>query len=348
MKLFQKSALAVAIAAVPFLSVNAMEALDDAALSEMTGQAGVTIETTVDNAGITIGSIEYTDVLVGTESASNIGGGSLVINKGDQAHGIQIQGQEWNGSAWVDGSSTTKQTIDIDSMGNLITETVAAGTGLGSNSVDTYNAGTWTAGTSVETTAQKINVGQVLLRGANQTSGGAQLVSNLSMLQESGNSSAHIINLSGANTVADYDALAHNIGGSNGLAKAEAMGANLAIVTKGSSRIADLSVDALDGAISITGLSYGGGENGDKLMESNQVIWAKGGNAYATQTDVDNATVPGSVTLGQNLGGGVYIQGSDAVGTLQIQNIAIGGGSIGQVAIRNISQSGSTMRIYGH
>src|SRR5690554_7573863 len=76
MKLFQKSALAVAIAAVPFLSVNAMEALDDATLSEMTGQAGVTIETTVDGTnGITIGSIEYTDTGSGAT-----GGGSLVIN----------------------------------------------------------------------------------------------------------------------------------------------------------------------------------------------------------------------------------------------------------------------------
>src|SRR5690554_4000406 len=79
MKLFQKTALAVAIAAVPFLSVNAMEALDDAALSEMTGQAGVTIETQVDATGITIGSIQYTDT-ADTTNPDDIGGGSLLID----------------------------------------------------------------------------------------------------------------------------------------------------------------------------------------------------------------------------------------------------------------------------
>ena len=116
MKLFQKSALAVAIAAVPFLSVNAMEALDDATLSEMTGQAGVTIETTVDGTqGITIGSIEYTDTNSG--AANEIGGGSLVINGENLGGaGVTLQGQVWNDTtnAWENGNSTTAQTIDID------------------------------------------------------------------------------------------------------------------------------------------------------------------------------------------------------------------------------------------
>src|SRR5690554_2831412 len=124
MKLFQKTALAVAIAAVPFLSVNAMEALDDATLSNMTGQAGVTIETTVDGTqGITIGSIEYTDTGSGAT-----GGGSLVINGVNPGEaGVTLQGQVWDSgtSTWINGNSTTAQTIDIDEHGNLITETKA-------------------------------------------------------------------------------------------------------------------------------------------------------------------------------------------------------------------------------
>src|SRR5690554_3143903 len=156
MKLFQKSALAVAIAAVPFLSVNAMEALDDAALSEMTGQAGVTIETTVDGTqGITIGSILYTDT---AESANtnDIGGGSVLItgNAAGEA-GITIQGQRWENGTWVNGNSTTKRTIDVDVNGNLITKTEAA---------DGYK----TVGTD-NITAQKISVGQVLLQSETQT-----------------------------------------------------------------------------------------------------------------------------------------------------------------------------------
>src|SRR5690554_3643730 len=124
MKLFQKSALAVAIAAVPFLSVNAMEALDDATLSEMTGQAGVTIETQVDATGITIGSIEYTDTDSG--AVDEIGGGSLLIdgNVDGNGNGIRIRG--WSGDK-ASGSavgSVSKRTIDINESGDLITETV--------------------------------------------------------------------------------------------------------------------------------------------------------------------------------------------------------------------------------
>src|SRR5690554_6119506 len=123
MKLFQKTALAVAIAAVPFLSVNAMEALDDAALSEMTGQAGVTIETQVDATGITIGSIEYTDTVDSTNS-NDISGGSLLID-GDVdgfGNGIRIRG--WDTATDTAVGSVSKRTIDINSSGDLITETV--------------------------------------------------------------------------------------------------------------------------------------------------------------------------------------------------------------------------------
>ena len=329
MKLFQKSALAVAIAAVPFLSVNAMEALDDAALSEMTGQAGVTIETTVDGTqGITIGSIEYTDTADST-NPNDIGGGSLVINgvnPGDA--GVTLQGQVWNGTDWVDGNSTTAQTIDIDEYGNLITETKA---------VDGFRVVTDANGDDMNVGAQKISVGQVLLRSAAQQTagtGGAQLVSGLEMTMESGDSSAHILNLSGTQAdrtdAIDNYTTAHGTSATidKGLAGADATEASLAIVSKGKSRISNLNVNALDGAIGITGLSYGGGANGDELMDSTQVIWAKGGAAAD--------------------GGGVYIQGSDSVGTLKIESIAIGGTSIGSVAIRNINQAGSVTRIYGH
>src|SRR5690554_3643531 len=125
MKLFQKSALAVAIAAVPFLSVNAMEALDDAALSEMTGQAGVTIETTLDETGITIGSIQYTDT-VDASNTADIGGGSLLIDGDIDSAGIGIKIQGWdptaNGGLGAAASSTNHQTIDINDDGDLITK----------------------------------------------------------------------------------------------------------------------------------------------------------------------------------------------------------------------------------
>src|SRR5690554_3471348 len=122
MKLFQKTALAVAIAAVPFLSVNAMEALDDATLSEMTGQAGVTIETTLDQSGITIGSIQYTDT-VDSNNSNDIGGGSLLINGNIDNEGIGIKIQGWdptaNNGLGAAADSTSRQTIDINEDGDL-------------------------------------------------------------------------------------------------------------------------------------------------------------------------------------------------------------------------------------
>src|SRR5690554_6476324 len=134
MKLFQKSALAVAIAAVPFLSVNAMEALDDAALSEMTGQAGVTIESSVTETGIKIGSIMYTDTDVeyGTSNpTTSAGGGSVLINHGgatnglDTGVGIMVDGGTYDEATktFTAGTITTTQKIDIDANGNLITST---------------------------------------------------------------------------------------------------------------------------------------------------------------------------------------------------------------------------------
>src|SRR5690554_1309832 len=351
MKLFQKSALAVAIAAVPFLSVNAMEALDDATLSEMTGQAGVTIETTVDGTqGITIGSILYTDTAEG--GSDDIGGGSvLIIGNAANEAGITLQGQTWNGTAWENGNSTTKRTIDVDVNGNLITKTEAV------NGVRTLSNGD-------RVTAQKISVGQVLLQSKTQQEAydgtyasvaGAQLVSNLAMTIESGDSAAHILNLSDTGSRAAYEGSDHALVGagvadstiSKGLDGAQDKNANMAIITQGKSRIANLNVDALDGAIAVRGLSYGGGANGDQLMDSTQVIWAVGGAAY-----VDD----GNGNMIDN-GGGVYIQGSDSKGTLTIGALHIGGdltatngntGNIGRIQISNINQAGSVTRIYGH
>ena len=60
MKTFQKITLAAAISAAPFMS-QAMEALDDTVLGNTTGQAGVTIEISIGNEGISVGEIEYTD-----------------------------------------------------------------------------------------------------------------------------------------------------------------------------------------------------------------------------------------------------------------------------------------------
>ena len=342
MKLFQKTALAVAIAAVPFLSVNALEALDDATLSNMTGQAGVTIENTLDAAGIKIESVQYTDTLGG---AGDIGGGSVFIEGITSASSV--------------GNFTTTQNIDIDASGNLVTSSTTTGTGklLAIDSVQ------------LRSSAQAASVSAAGVYNGGTT--GAKLVTDLAMTTKSaGTSYATVLNLSGRtvdpgnNEVAANSAInfaggvyTYQAGANAGtdtvdITKAiDAIGApTLAIVTNGSSQITNLDVKLLDSAIGITGMKVHGGYNteGDNSrndLQSKQVIWAKGGNAYATAADVAAGR---ATTVGQDLGGGVFIQGSDTKSYIEIANISIGGGSIGSMMINGLEQKGSVTRIYGH
>lgn len=317
MKTLQKATLAVAIAAVPFMATNALEALDDEVLSEMTGQAGVTIETSIAGQdATTIGSITYTDTK--KDASDALGGGSLVIQGvGGTGNGISVSGGTWDGTDFTYGGSYDRKTIDIDENGNLITKTEA---------ISAFG------GSVVAFTAKEIKVGEVLLRADGQTTGGAQLASNLEMVQLSGNSEAHILNLTGgagqAESISNYEGSAHAINANLGNISSDA---KIAIVTKGESRIAKLNVDALDGAVGIRNLSYGGGVNGDEMMSSTQVIWAVNGDASAS----------GSTA-------GIYIQGSDSTGTLKIGELQLGQNNIGSIQISNISQSGNIQRIYGH
>lgn len=85
MKLLKKTSLAAAIMAAPFMAQAGMVALDDAAMSDVTGQAGVGITIGLEsgtgaNSAVQIGGIDYTDegqinitnVTVGTANAGGI------------------------------------------------------------------------------------------------------------------------------------------------------------------------------------------------------------------------------------------------------------------------------------
>ena len=84
MKGFQKLALAAAISAAPFAQAE-LTSIDDAALSDMTGQSGISIEL---SAQVSIGSIEYTD----TDTNGTIGINGIVLggNGGGALENIKI------------------------------------------------------------------------------------------------------------------------------------------------------------------------------------------------------------------------------------------------------------------
>ncbi|WP_277374540.1 DUF6160 family protein [Pseudomonas sp. AA-38] len=68
MMTLKKIALAVAVVALPFAAHADLKALDDSALSDVTGQAGISIS---GNFNATIGSVVYTDTEDGVTDGSN-------------------------------------------------------------------------------------------------------------------------------------------------------------------------------------------------------------------------------------------------------------------------------------
>lgn len=68
MMTLKELALAAAFVAVPFLAQADLKALDDSALADVTGQAGISI---AGNFDATIGSIVYTDTEAGVTDGSN-------------------------------------------------------------------------------------------------------------------------------------------------------------------------------------------------------------------------------------------------------------------------------------
>ncbi len=75
MKGLKKIALATAVAAAPFAAQAELTAMNDSAMGNVTGQAGVTIELETQ---VSIGQFKYTDTNSG--AAGEIGGGSFTVN----------------------------------------------------------------------------------------------------------------------------------------------------------------------------------------------------------------------------------------------------------------------------
>jgi hypothetical protein len=111
MKTFQKIALVSAIAAAPFAAQAGLVSIEDAEMSNVTGQAGVTVDITIGGTGISVGEIEYTDE--GSVSIQN-----LTINN----------------------VNNLSQTIDVDAEGNLLmgtTEVTDVQLAIGNSGADT-------------------------------------------------------------------------------------------------------------------------------------------------------------------------------------------------------------------
>ncbi|WP_111496023.1 MULTISPECIES: DUF6160 family protein [Marinobacter] len=85
MKGLKKLALATAVAAAPFAAQAELKALDDGAMGNVTGQAGVTIEleTKVD-----VGAFTYTDEGTFAVNGVHIGGGAITTDANGNVNGV--------------------------------------------------------------------------------------------------------------------------------------------------------------------------------------------------------------------------------------------------------------------
>ena len=407
MKTFKKLALVSAIAAAPF-AAQAMEALDDSVLGNTTGQAGVTIDMSIGDAGITIGSVTYTD----TKGSADNDGGSVVLeniaikNITNLSQTIDVSGTG-NLVMGMTGSQALVQkeivagvvqdkTISAvaeatDYTGATLLTTVADVTSLTAAEVTAENeartaaisAGTGVAGITIALGGTAAT-SAVLLRGNASNTGEAELVNNLSMNVDLGNSTTTIHNLANTTNGTLGDAGVLNAAGAASTDKGA-----IVIDMAASFRLNDLDVgvfgytedQAKVGALANAGVISAKGTL-DTLAPAGLAYDAEGKatttsvvaadvTAVATYNGTVDATVAGiangaaikinnmsfmgldggMVTASQKIWAtskGVNIQMGAIAGNLNIGSIEIGGASIGSVAIANLNLAGMTQTIYGH
>ena len=309
MKTFQKIALVSAIAAAPFAAQADLTPMDDSLMGNTTGQAGVTIEIGIEGAGIGIGSVVYTDE------------GSLSLNN------ISVTGT--NAAGDPNQKMSLTQTVDVLANGDL--ELVVSPTG-GEQYLN-------------------ISVGDVRLQAAADTTGDAasELVNNLDMtVKLTGNSTTTIHNVDIANqTLGDF-----NVTGT-----AAASTAGLVISQNAAFQIENLDVGlfgytAKQAEVLADTAAYGGDGSGSVDTPTETGTAAAIANRAAisiTGLTLDNNG--GAINLNQKIWAdstGVSIQIGAFDADLNIDAIAIGGTSIGSLAVNDITMAGITQKIYGH
>jgi len=344
MKGLKKLTLASAIAVAPFAS-QAMEALDDVTMGDVTGQAGVTVELTIGGSGISVGEIEYTDE--GSVSIQNV---------------------------TVNNVTQLTQTIDVDGEGNLVMGTTPVSgiqLAVGDTAADTTGQYSAVAlrSTAGETTELVNNLNMTVNLGSSTTT-----VMNLAA---AGNAAAAQAQADGFSAAAFQSSVAIRSTSSLEITDLD-VGAFGYTAAQAGTRVTDLkaaiaandanSADALavynEAVVSAGGAAYADvatfngtadtstsdGQataafaNGSAIQINDVKFYGTGGEGTAATIDQVVWAQGGSSANG----GGVYIQMGQIAGTLEVGGIVLGGESIGSVKVSNLNLAGMTQRIYGH
>ena len=262
MKGLTKLTLASAIAAASF-STNAMQALDDATLSDVTGQSGVTIELNFasgigDDAAATVGKVTYTDE------------GQVQINN------IQVGSNEAN--------FKITQTIDVESDGKLV---------MGVDAVDGLNVQV----ESVHLAAAPVGAGNAI--GAVV---GDSLVSDVNLNIDLGATTTTIganslftrpdttVGAAPGATIAN--AVDNNAG--QGVTDS-----TIVIKSEASVELTPSSADALGGQVKLREITFNDGGTGNKAS-INQTIYASNGGLNIIIDSIEGDLNIGRIELGNN------------------------------------------------
>jgi len=362
MKGLKKLTLASAIAVAPFAS-QALEALDDATMGDVTGQAGVTIDISIEGAGITVGEITYTDTATADDPLTTGVNESLDVDTNgdgdfDARSGGSVVLQDLN----ISGIDNLTQTIDVLEDGDLFMTT----TGV----------------TGVEITlgddATNATVNDRSALAISGSAGTAEIINDLSITMDLGASTTRIHNMANTDTLAaagvtgtagagwaplaiqaqasfEITDMSANIFGYTESDAARKTAGDLAAAAGGGAVWTDYAtVDGATGEVSLTtaaeGTALPSGATGAQAAAARANGGAIGirGLSFSNPLNADGSN---DVVVSQTIwadAGGVNIQVGQIQGTLAIDAIEIGGASIGSVSVSGINLAGLTQTIRGH
>ncbi|MAK48928.1 hypothetical protein SAMN04487869_11150 [Marinobacter sp. DSM 26671] len=320
MKGLKKIALATAVAAAPFAAQAELTAMNDSAMGNVTGQAGVTIELETQ---VSIGQFKYTDTNGG--AAGEIGGGSFTVND-----------IELGGAGLITGANPI---FDTNSDG---TPDTAASQLLDDLSIDIDLADDGDAVISVHTisglpidwgfTASSMN-----LEGTDSTT----LISGLSAWGM----------LAKLDIRVDTEDASTSLGGTGD--------GSLNIDTAFTVNNMEFDVPFLAVGVrgmSITGAGANFDYNGDGVVDSADTdLDGSGtvGDTKAERINVGFAKVNLDVYKGNGLGQStatdvLRVDVNDVVMDVNVGGVLIGGTSIGTVALDNLHIQNTRLAVYGH
>lgn len=375
MKTFQKIALVSAIAAAPFAAQAGLTPMDDASMSNTTGQAGVTIEIDLGTAGIKVGSVVYTD----TATATDTDGGSVSLEN----IGLNLTG-------------TLVQTIDVDAAGDLkmtmsspgsLTLTagengvipgefsalkLVATDGSESEVINDLNVALTlgTSTTTIKNLGNAASAGLGPLSGAGVTGTYATDTSSMAIQMTTSlevtdmdlglfgytTAQAAVLDTPAAQSIADgYNAgftVAQAADTQFDIDNGNAPGTTTTTATNYiaayAAAVGDSNTDGNVDAGEVTAFTptvEASLASGSAIKVENVTISGSGGGAFSVDQRIwavgGNAKLPGSKA-------GVYIQLGAMDLDIGVGNIEIGGSSIGSLAVNGLELDGMTQRIYGH